>query len=119
MLKRTLVIFPIFVVVVGLLYLNLPFEILRKSDINRGNELIQGIEQYYKSNEILPNNGDWKSLKSIGFTEDEMETSFPEYQKINDSTYQVIFVLGFDPPYLMWVSNEKMWIEGFPRYYKN
>ena len=43
-----------------------------------------------------------------------METAYPEIQQLNDSTYELIFTLGFDPPYIMWNSKERIWKEGFP-----
>ena len=84
--------------------------------IQRGNVLIKSIEEYYTIYNSLPNSSDWKQLKSIGFQEDELLKSNPEYYKINDTSYQLIYVLSTPPPYLLWDSREKTWKNGIPIY---
>tara|TARA_R100000353_G_scaffold175981_1_gene148124 strand:+ start:50 stop:421 length:372 start_codon:yes stop_codon:yes gene_type:complete len=100
---------------IGLLVLfNLPLEITHRTEIKRGNALIENIENYINETGELPGSNNWETLRSIGFTEDEMETAYPEIRQINDSTYELIFTIGFDPPYLMWNSKERIWKEDFP-----
>ena len=89
-------------------------EFHNRTEIERGKVLVAKIDQYIETNGEIPNSCDWSVLESIGFNSDEMDTAYPEIRTVNDSTYELIFVLGFDPPYLMWNSNEKIWKEGFP-----
>ena len=91
-----------------ILWWNLPLRINRYADIDLGNQLIHNIEIYKNQHGKLPTPGDWEALKRLGFQfEDEVVT--PEYQSVNDSTYELIFVEGFDGPYLLWNSQEKNW----------
>jgi hypothetical protein len=78
MTKRILI--PIILVVIGLIYFNLPFEITRKSDIDFGNELVIKIEQFKKENNRLPETDDWKVLDELGFKTEMLGTD-PTYQK--------------------------------------
>ncbi len=113
MTKRILIIIPIFLVVVGLIYFNLPFEITRKSDINFGNELAVKIEQFKKENNELPKTDDWKNLEELGFKIEMLGTD-PSYQKINENEFELIFLEGFDGPYLMYNCKSKNWTMDFP-----
>ncbi len=96
------------------LFYNLPMEFHFRKEIDRGNELINNIDRYYEINGTIPSINDWKQLRNIGFTDNEMERAYPELRRLNDTTYELIFNLGFDPPYLMWNSTEKIWKEDFP-----
>lgn len=82
----------------------------------RGNEIIRNIELYKSETGQLPKNHDWQTLRTLGFNPKEMEKAYPEYSKINDTTFELVFVKGFDPPYFMWNSNERIWKEGFPTF---
>lgn len=99
-----------------MIFFNWPTEITRMSDIKRGEILIKKIEQYQQINNTLPETSDWEVLKSIGFTNEEMETAYPEYSKSNYSTFQITFVLGFEPPYLNWNSEIREWKNAFPHH---
>ncbi|WBX98330.1 hypothetical protein [Chryseobacterium gambrini] len=61
----------LFVSVVALLmisvtvYWNLPIEITRKSDIEKGNKIIQNIKSYEKKFDRLPENSDYKTLENL------------------------------------------------------
>ena len=85
----------------------MPFTIKRYSDIKLGEEIIDQIEAYRKSNG-LPESNDWETLKKLGFI-DHLDFLEPEYQKLNDKEYQLVFVEGFDGPYLMWTSTDRKW----------
>ncbi len=99
----------------GLLVLfNLPLEITHRTEIKRGNALNENIKNYINQTGELPGSNNWETLRSIGFTGEEMETAYPEILQINDSTYELIFTIGFDPPYLMWNSKERIWKEDSP-----
>ena len=90
-----------------MIWLKLPFTINRYSDIKLGNKIIDQIETYRKTND-LPESNDWETLKKFGFI-DHIDFLEPEYQKLNDNDYQLIFIEGFDGPYLMWTSKDKKW----------
>jgi hypothetical protein len=96
-------------------YLKLPFEITRKSDIKFGNELIQKIENYKNDYFQLPPDNDWELLKKLGFKM-EMSGTKPGYTKINDDEYELTYFEGFDGPYLLYNSKEKMWKVDFPKF---
>lgn len=119
MLKKFFILTSSLIVILFLLviiYFNLPIEVTRKSDIERGNLLITNILNYKKNHGKLPECNNYQLLKSIGFTDKELQNAYPEYYPTSDSTFQLIFVLGFDPPYLFWDSKEKEWKEDFPDY---
>ena len=90
------------------IYWNLPFEITRKSDIKFGNSIIENIEKYKKQNNKLPFENDWKTLEKLGFKTEELGTK-PSYETDDKGNYQLIYLEGFDGPYLMWNSTEKKW----------
>jgi len=94
-------------IILYLIWLKLPFTINRHSDIKLGNKIIDQIEAYRKTNG-LPESNDWETLKKFGFI-DHPDFLEPEYQKLNDNEFQLLFIEGFDGPYLMWTSIEKKW----------
>jgi hypothetical protein len=98
----------------GLLWWNLPLSVKRAADIARGWVLSQRIAQYQQQHAALPATGDWVALKQIGFTLEEMERAKPQYTRLDSAAYQLVFVSGFDGPYLMWNSTQGQWKEGFP-----
>lgn len=107
----------IFLALIGVGFLvlyNLPLEITHRTEIKRGNKLIENIEKYINETGEIPESNNWETLRSIGFTDGEMETAYPEINRPNDSTYELVFTIGFDPPYLMWNSRERIWKEDFP-----
>jgi hypothetical protein len=113
MTKRILIIIPIILVVIGLIYFNLPFEMTRKSDINFGNGLASKIEKFKKENHRLPKTDDWKVLGELGFKMEMLGTD-PTYQKINENEFELIFLEGFDGPYLLYSSKSNNWTMDFP-----
>ena len=113
-MKKGILIFLV-LFTIGLLTLyNLPLGITHRTEIKRGSSLIKNIENYINKTGKIPESNNWETLRKVGFTEDEMETAYPEIHHINDSTYELIFTIGFDPPYLMWNSKERIWKEDFP-----
>ena len=105
----------IFLILISLIvYFKLPFEITRKSDIKFGNELIQKIEKYRYEHFELPPNDDWELLKQLGFRMEMLGTK-PSYSKITDDEYELVYLEGFSPPYLLYNSVEKKWKIGFPK----
>ncbi len=84
-------------------------QIQRKSNIQRGNELKTNILTYQQKFGKLPKNNDSELLKSIGFTSEELDRAYPSYCRIDNSRFQLIFVVGFDSPYLTWDSKDDKW----------
>ena len=95
------------IIILFFIWLKLPFTIKRYSDIKLGEEIIDQIEAYRKLNG-LPESNDWETLKKLGFV-DHLDFLEPVYQKLNDNEYQLVFVEGFDGPYLMWASTDRKW----------
>ncbi len=114
MKKIILILFGSFAIAIlfWIIWRNLPIAINRASDINFGNKIIQKIENYQKTNK-LPESNDWNILKNFGFKENSISFE-PEYSKLNDDTFELIFLEGFDGPYLMWNSKERKWKKDQP-----
>ena len=91
---------------------NLPLSINRHTDIKLGDKIIDNIEKYKVHNK-LPDNDDWETLRKFGFR-DKIDFLQPEYSKIDSSTFELIFIEGFDGPYLMWNSKERVWKKDYP-----
>ncbi len=87
---------------------NLLVTIKRRVDVKFGNELISKIKQYKKQVGQLPNTNDWKALKQLGF-KDKGDFFVPNYQKLNDTAFELAYLEGFDGPYLLWNSYSKQW----------
>ena len=96
-----------------IVYFKLPLEITRKSDIKFGNELIQKIENYKNEYSQLPLDSDWGLFEQFGFRMEMLGTD-PSYSKINDDEYELIYLEGFDGPYLLYNSKEGRWKIDFP-----
>ncbi len=110
MLKKGIITFGIIILLTIIFYvtwLNLPIAINRYSDIKFANKIIDQIDKYKITNS-LPESDDWETLKKFGF-EDHLDFFVPEYQKLNDETYELIFVEGFNGPYLLWNSKDRKW----------
>lgn len=86
----------------------------RSTNIKLGNKVVQSIEDYMVTYDKLPDQDDWETLKKLNFDTTNLDFIRPSYFKINDSVFELVFTLGFDPPYLMWISNERKWKEDFP-----
>lgn len=94
-------------------YWNLPIEVTRKSDIKFGTELIEKIEDYKIINGKLPEVNDWQTLEKLGFKKDE--SANPTYISDQNGNYELVYIDGFDGPYLLWNSQEKKWTIDFPK----
>lgn len=115
-MKKTLIITISVVILIILsitVYWNLPIEITRKSDIKFGNKIIQNIENYQKTNHKLPSNNDWQTLEKLGLKKNESEKLF--YTSDENGNYELVYLDGFDGPYLMWNSQEKKWTIDFAK----
>ena len=118
MKKIVLGILTIIILTIGgyILWWNLPLTINRKTDIKLGEQIIKNIETY-KSQNGLPDNNNWETLRKLGFR-DKIDFLQPEYRNLDDSNFELIFIEGFDGPYLMWTSKERIWKEGNPTFDK-
>ncbi|EOZ91932.1 hypothetical protein A33Q_4025 [Indibacter alkaliphilus LW1] len=111
-------ILAVFVLIIGTYFIwwNLPLTINRSSDIKLGEQIIEKIERYQKQNG-LPDNNDWETLRKFGFR-DKIDFLQPEYRKLSEDNFELIYVEGFDGPYLMWNSTERKWKNGYPTFDK-
>lgn len=100
------------------IWLTLPVSINRYTDIKFGDGVIEKIEDYRKTNGRLPETDDWLTLKTLGFR-DKVDFLVPEYQKLNDDNYELRYIEGFDGPYLLWNSKDKIWKEDMPTFPDN
>ncbi|MFA7380039.1 MAG: hypothetical protein WC150_06220 [Bacteroidia bacterium] len=119
-MKKTILSISIFfVLIIGAYFLwwNLPLTINRSSDIKLGEQIIEKIENYQKQNG-LPDNNDWETLRKFGFR-DKVDFLQPEYRKLDDENFELIYLDGFDGPYLMWTSTERKWKKGYPTFNKH
>jgi hypothetical protein len=118
-MKKALLISISFIILIILsivVYWNLPIEVTRKSDIKFGTELIEKIENYKKINGKLPETNDWQTLEKLGFKKDE--SAKPTYTADPDGNYELVYIDGFDGPYLLWNSQEKKWTVDFPKIFQ-
>jgi hypothetical protein len=91
----------------------LPLSVTHYAEVSHGNILRQRLDSYFNQNHTLPEDDAWQQLKQIGFTSQELENAYPEYHKIDDDAYELLFVKGFDGPYLTWNSWERRWKKGY------
>ncbi|MDF2553286.1 MAG: hypothetical protein K0R77_2561 [Chryseobacterium sp.] len=119
-MKKALIISLSLIVLIILsiaIYWNLPIEITRKSDIKFGNELINSIEEYKKTNQKLPENNDWQTLEKLGLKKDE--SANPIYTSDKNGNFELVYIDGFNGPYLLWNSQERKWTIDFPEIFSN
>ncbi|MGI4874927.1 MAG: hypothetical protein ACRYFX_27550 [Janthinobacterium lividum] len=101
------------VLAAGLLWWSLPISVKRRAEVARGEELNSRLARYQHQHGALPATADWTALMQTGFTPDELERGYPQYSRLADTTYQLVYLEGFDGPYLLWNSQEQKWKEGF------
>ena len=105
--------FFLLTIILYVIWLTLPVSIHRYTDIKFGDCVIEKIEDYRKTNGRLPETDDWQILKTLGFR-DKVDFLVPEYEKLNDDNYELRYIEGFDGPYLLWNSKDKIWKEDMP-----
>ncbi|MEJ8801031.1 hypothetical protein [Pontibacter sp. H249] len=97
------------ILIVGFtIWWNMPCQVQRSEEIETGNILVSSLQDYQEKNGILPETGDWKALEEIGFDVQETGT-IPDYQKKSDTTFSLIYLEGFDGPYLTYESEKGEW----------
>lgn len=89
----------------------LPMKYRYFSEIKLGDRLI---EQINLSEGNLPEDDDWFVLERIGFQR-EYEFEKPRYNKVSEKEFELVYLIGFDGPHLVWNSKEKVWKKGFPK----
>lgn len=99
----------VILVAIGIAYINMPWQWRRHKDIERGNALIQKLEQYQQQNHRLPDSHEQAILSEIGFIQNKQGWQ-PAYQKLDNARYQIIYQDGYDAPYLTWQSDKKTWM---------
>ncbi|MES2430456.1 MAG: hypothetical protein V4556_05925 [Bacteroidota bacterium] len=104
-------------IIVFFVWSNLPVTINRRSDIKFGNQLINNINNYKKQHG-LPQTDDWTTLKKLGF-KFRGDLVIPDYQKLNDTAFELVYLEGFDGPYLLWNSFDKKWEKSFLTHFKD
>jgi hypothetical protein len=105
-------IFLLSIISIGI-YWKLPFELTRKEDIKQGNTLIDNITDYQIKYNKLPDNNDLRTLEKLGF-KIEMLGAKPSYETNQNGEFEIVFLEGFEGPYLMWNSKVKKWEIDFP-----
>jgi hypothetical protein len=105
---KLLSLFACLVIVIFGVWNYLPLKLRKYSDVNFGNRIVDKIEKYKLTHSTLPNDGEWKTFEKLDFEMTELGTN-PEYKKVNENNYELIFVKGFDGPYLTYNSLTKDW----------
>ncbi len=75
---------------------------------------MKNIKEYEKLNNTLPESNNWKTLTKFGFINETLGTK-PAYEKINDNEFELIYLYGFDGPYLLYNSKSEKWKVDFPK----
>nr|WP_321485566.1 hypothetical protein [uncultured Draconibacterium sp.] len=115
-MKKTLLKILVVILLIPILwvgYNKLPIEITRHSDIRLGNELVSKIRNFQSMHDRLPEPDSSQVLLDLGFKRGFLDVE-PAYQKINDSEFEIIYLEGFDGPYLLYNSKIDKWKEDFP-----
>jgi len=99
------------------IYWNLPIEITRKSDIEKGNKIIQNIKSYENRFGKLPENSDYKTLENLGLPHEDSRV-YLDYKTDNKGNFELTYLEGFDGPYLLWNSQEGKWTIDYPKILK-
>ncbi len=97
----------------GVAWWLLPISTTNYAEVSRGNVLRQRLGSYFSQHHALHDDDAWQQLIQVGFTSQELEKAYPEYHKLDDDAYELLFVEGVDGPYLTWNSWERKWKKGF------
>lgn len=110
---RILSITVILLVLVIFTWIKLPFEFKYQGKIKSGDVFANNLIKFKKENGFLPMPTDWKTLEKLSPLKPYNESK-PQYDKLNGNHFILIFVEGFDPPYLFYDSRVKVWKYDFP-----
>jgi hypothetical protein len=79
---------------------------LYRNEIQRGNELVAGIESFKKRHGRLPDPGNVAEVLKLGF---KMRTGYyPEYH-VSGGNYELWYPMGFDGPTIKYWSQSGQW----------
>ena len=107
-MKKIILVIIACIIALLIIYINFPAENTRKNDIKFGNQLVIAIENYKIKNDSLPMTDDWETLKQLGFEIKTLGTK-PYYGRINENEYELIYLEGFNSPYLRYNSKSDKW----------
>lgn len=112
-MRKALLGILVVVVIAFVLWQNLPISIRYQAEIKRGEQLASSIGSYRYQHQTVPETDDWDTLKQVGFLASEEARAYPQYVKLDATNFELLFLQGFDEPYLMWNSLEKKWKVGY------
>ncbi len=87
----------------------LPYQWKYYTEIKQGNLYIERINYYKKIHRSLPKETDWKLLDSLNPIKPS-DNFYPQYIKINDFEFELIYIEGFDPPFVRYNSKSEKWV---------
>lgn len=113
-MKYIRIVIGIIIFLAGLLiiWFKLPVSIRYYSEIKSGNEFAKNIFQYQKEQHRLPESRDWVVLERLNPIKPYKEWK-PSYTKFGDSVFELVYLEGFDGPYLTYHSFTKKWEMSF------
>lgn len=88
-------------IIIAIAYTQIPWQWRRHKDIEYGNTLIANLKNYQQQHQRLPENHDEATLQQLGFRKNKQGWQ-PNYQKIGDTDFLIIYKDGFMPPYLQY-----------------
>lgn len=109
---RIILLVAILIVISIVGYISLPFTYRNRAEISIGNHYIQNINKLRDMEGRLPNTNEHEILKSLMPKEMKNKWS-PEYKNLDSINFELVFVSGFDGPYLRYCSANKKWKYGF------
>src|SRR5476651_1725526 len=89
----------LFVAILCIIWVNLPFTIRYRPDISSGNKIVKNIPQYTTTKGSLPKENDWKTFEQLGFPEEGSGT-YIQYTKLSETDFELAYIVGFHGPYL-------------------
>ena len=97
------------IILIALAYTHMPLEWRRHKDIELGERINANIERYRQEHGRLPDQNDTAGLKALGFLHTKAQGWQPGYRPDGAGGYRLIYDDGYDPPYLLWDSQEQQW----------
>ena len=97
------------IILIALAYTHMPLEWRRHKDIELGKTISANIENYRRQHGRLPAAGNEAELKALGFLHTKAQGWQPGYRPNGAGGYRLIYDEGYDPPYLLWDSQEQQW----------
>lgn len=76
-----------------------------------GERVVEAVEAYRVEHGALPDVEDQEVMLGLGF--ELTEGWYPDFQVLEGGEYRLVFLKGFDGPYLIYDSRKRVWFEGF------